>query len=122
MVLGLAILLDVVSAESRRERLDTGAPRFTWATRTPVLVLALVAVAGAAMPALGARLAPTQGVAETPGYWVQAAEWLAEQPGNGAAVPALVHAFGDYLGRKPHYAQRHVPAHTRQALRTTRLR
>src|SRR3546814_6527353 len=84
MVLGLAILLDVVSAESRRERLDTGAPRFTWTTRTPVLVLALVAVVGAALPALGARLAPTQGVAETPGYWVQAAEWLDEQPGNGA--------------------------------------
>ncbi|QIX26416.1 DUF3367 domain-containing protein [Nocardioides sp. JQ2195] len=101
MILGLAWALEVVSAESVRRRIDPGLRGFSYASRTPVLALAVIAVLGAAMPALAGRLAPTPGVAATPGYWAQAAAWLEEQPGDHVALLAPGSSFGEYLWGTP---------------------
>ncbi|KRF17351.1 hypothetical protein ASG90_08650 [Nocardioides sp. Soil797] len=101
MVLGLAWALEVVGAESVRRQLDPQVRGFAWASRTPVMALAVLAVLGAALPALGGRLAPTPGLTATPGYWQQAAEWLERQPGDDVALLAPGSSFGEYLWGTP---------------------
>lgn len=97
LVLGLAFLLDHAVARRRRS-----AASGRVLERAVLLTTAAVVVAGAALPALGGRLAPTGGVEEVPDYWHETAAWLAEQdradPAGGGAVALLAPGsrFADY--------------------------
>lgn len=97
LVLGLAFLVD--HAVSRRQR---SAASGRVLERAVLLATAVAVVAGAALPALGGRLAPTGGVEQVPDHWHEAAAWLAEQdrtdPAGGGAVALLAPGsrFADY--------------------------
>ncbi len=97
MTLGLALLLDAAARVRAAEGLRL-------APRTVFVGLAVVALVGATVPAWSARLAPSRPVLETPRYWTQAADWLAEQRDLGVAGVALLapgSGFGDYLWGAP---------------------
>ncbi|HET6876294.1 MAG TPA: alpha-(1-_3)-arabinofuranosyltransferase family protein [Jatrophihabitans sp.] len=69
--------------------------------RVLVAVLAAGAVAGAATPLLALRIAPAGSFASVPGYWTQAANWLAARPADGRALLVPGSRFGTYLWGRP---------------------
>jgi arabinofuranan 3-O-arabinosyltransferase len=94
LVLGLAWLLDDALSRMHAARTPEGLARFNLA----VLVgTALIAVAGAALPAVAGRLAPSGGFEEVPGYWDEAADFLAEQEDAGTALLLPGTSFGRYI-------------------------
>ncbi len=94
LVLGLAHLVAVVQTGPR----DVGAR----ALRTGVLLAAISAVAGVAIPVYGGRLAPGAPVQEVPGYWYATADYLAAHAADGTALELPAAPFGDYLWGSPH--------------------
>jgi arabinofuranan 3-O-arabinosyltransferase len=109
LVLGLAHVLGAAaaglagSAPGRpwRERLQDG-QRVAY---VGLLVLATVAVAGVASPALAGRLAPSQDFGSVPGYWERAVSWLeregAQDPDRGTALLVPGSSFATYLWGTP---------------------
>ncbi|GAB3033740.1 alpha-(1-_3)-arabinofuranosyltransferase [Nocardioides flavus (ex Wang et al. 2016)] len=106
LVLGLAHVLGAAAAAltrpapgrtAWRERLEDG-QRVAYAG---LLVLATVAVAGVATPALAGRLAPSQDFDSVPGYWERTVAWLeregAEDPDRGTALLVPGSSFATYL-------------------------
>ena len=92
VVLGLVHLLTVVLARIR-EGDDEEAVR--WSTRAVALVVT-ASVAAAIAPAWTARVASPGSFDSVPDYWVEAADWLGEQPDSTTLlVPPT--RFGDYL-------------------------
>jgi arabinofuranan 3-O-arabinosyltransferase len=55
-------------------------------SRTLVVMIAAVAVAGTATPFIALRTAPSGGYVSLPGYWQQAARWLADQHATGRSL------------------------------------
>ncbi|MGZ4777550.1 MAG: alpha-(1-_3)-arabinofuranosyltransferase domain-containing protein, partial [Oryzihumus sp.] len=94
LVLGLAHLVASVQALPR----DLGAR----ALRTGVLMAAVAAVAGVAIPAYSGDLAPGAPVQAVPDYWFATARYLAAHPGGGTALELPAAPFGDYLWGSPH--------------------
>ncbi|GAB3997514.1 alpha-(1-_3)-arabinofuranosyltransferase domain-containing protein [Nocardioides marmoraquaticus] len=67
-----------------------------------VLATGALALALAVSPALVGRLAPGGAFAEVPGYWSEAAAWLAQEGGEPDTTLLLPGtAFGDYLWGRP---------------------
>ena len=100
LVLGLAWFLEDALT---RMRADDGLPgerqdrvqRFNLAVLVGTTV---VAVAGAAVPAIAGRLAPSGGFEAVPGYWEDAAAFLAAEYGDeGTALVVPGSAFGSYV-------------------------
>lgn len=92
IVLGAVHLLAVV-LERVRDTDDVETAR--WSTRALALVVASC-VAAAIAPAWTARVANPGSFVSVPDYWVEAAEWLGEQPDSTTLlVPSS--RFGDYL-------------------------
>ncbi len=96
LVLGLAFAVQALVDRLRR--------RSPLAHRWPALggvMLALVAVTGAAGPAVAGRLAPAGSFAEVPDYWEQAAQWLSANDDGTTALLVPGSAFGDYVWGEP---------------------
>lgn len=101
LVLGLAHALDRLAVQSRQ--------RAGWEAVTPAVAgLALLGIVGGAYPALLGVLAPAGSFAAIPGYWTQAADYLAEQYAkgrdDGSAGRTLIvpgASFGRYLWGAP---------------------
>ncbi|QZY27902.1 alpha-(1-_3)-arabinofuranosyltransferase domain-containing protein [Nocardioides coralli] len=102
MVVGLALVLERAHWPAARESPTRLSPHpRTWA-RTGLVFLSLVAIAGAAAPAITGRLAPAAAVIETPDYWSDAAEWLGQNSAPGeTALLAPGSGFADYLWGAP---------------------
>lgn len=109
LVLGLAHLLGTLAAAAQ----DPGRGR-DWRSRLEdgqrvagvgLVVLASVAVAGVASPALAGRLAPAQDFQDVPGYWQRAVSWLEDEgagdPGRGTALLVPGSSFATYLWGMP---------------------
>ncbi len=110
MVLGLAHALSVAAAWRRRDRSGAvdrrGRPvgRGRVAARQPGVVVVVVTVASviAGMtPALAGRITPTGAFRDVPGYWGQAADWLARNPTGGRTLVLPGTAFGEYDWGRP---------------------
>lgn len=99
LVLGIALLLDSLAAQrsttpagvavtGRRpadvqdRATEHGAP----AAYRSVAGLTAIAIVGAALPGIMGRMAPSDLVAEVPGYWVEAGAWLDARGEEGAAL------------------------------------
>ncbi len=102
LVLGLAHLGAVLVRRVRRRRAAgdsvataRSAAAVRWASRAllAVLILALVATAS---PALAGRLVPPTGFEEVPGYWQEAAEFLAAEQPSGRALLVPGSSFATY--------------------------
>ncbi|MGN6131892.1 MAG: alpha-(1-_3)-arabinofuranosyltransferase domain-containing protein, partial [Nocardioidaceae bacterium] len=94
LVLGLAHLVGVVQVTAR----DVGSR----ALRAGVLLAAVSAVAGVAIPVYAGQLAPTAPVQDVPRYWYAAADYLAAHTSAGTALELPAAPFGDYLWGSPH--------------------
>ncbi|MDP3712263.1 MAG: alpha-(1-_3)-arabinofuranosyltransferase family protein [Mycobacteriales bacterium] len=95
--LPLALGLAAAAATVRRPLRHLGRGRVPRAATRPVAVLAALAIAGAATPAL-TSLQPTGSHQGVPGYWRDVAEWLADaEPGPAPARAMVVPAapFGN---------------------------
>jgi arabinofuranan 3-O-arabinosyltransferase len=103
MVLGLAHLLAVAGTRTRWMIAARGRREVVRWRRVPAgfLVLATVAVAGAAGPALAGRLAPAGSFDGVPGYWRDAAAWLGEHDDGTRALLLPGSSFGTYVWGDP---------------------
>jgi arabinofuranan 3-O-arabinosyltransferase len=105
IVLGLAWAVQGMRDElaQRREqsvpRPDRGAALVRRGNLHVVTATAMLAVLGAALPAVEGRITPAGGFVEVPGYWTEAASWLADAPGTTLLVPGS--SFGDYVWGSP---------------------
>jgi arabinofuranan 3-O-arabinosyltransferase len=84
MVLGLAFLLQTLRAREYWSRMSDG--RLRPLTYLSISALAVIAVAGAAMPAVQGRMAPAGAISEVPSYWQDAGAWLDEQDNEAVAL------------------------------------
>lgn len=84
--------------------------------RRAVLLGAVAAIVGAALPAVSPGLAPRQPFVALPGYWAQAARWLADHPG-GRTLVLPGSATVDYLWGNPNDEPLQVLARTPWAVR-----
>lgn len=113
LVLGLAHVLAVALRRATRGRPaappgtppgDSDPPVRTggrdWRARG-VSALVVLAVVGAASPALDGELAAPSSWAEVPGYWEQTADTLAQLDPNGRAMLVPGSSFGVYLWGSP---------------------
>ncbi len=115
LVLGLGHLVAVVMEGWHRWRAEQGprSPRWESLSRLGPAWLAVVAVAGAALPLMVGRLMPAESYAGIPDYWRETAGWLADQEataphgegagseatgseGAGRALLLPGSSFGDY--------------------------
>lgn len=100
MVLGLAWAL-----QHARSGRPTEARLRRRVVRVPagagVVGLSLVAVVGAAVPALTGSLAPTRAVFATPAYWQQAVDWLDGNAGGTVSLLAPGSGFAQYVWGAP---------------------
>jgi arabinofuranan 3-O-arabinosyltransferase len=81
---------------------EAAGTRPSLSTRTNALVLvgaAVIAVLGAALPAVNARLAPAGAVQTVPGYWRQTAAWLEREQATALLVPGS--SFAQYVWGAP---------------------
>ncbi len=103
MVLGLAHLVAVAGAGASHELPGRGRRSSGRVLRAPagVLLLAVVAVAGAAGPALAGRLAPAGSFDDLPGYWRETAGWLDEHDDGTRALLLPGSSFGTYVWGDP---------------------
>ncbi len=99
LVLGLAHLVGGFAPGRARTR---PAGQGAAALRAGVLLAALFSVVGVAIPVISGQLAPGAPVREVPGYWRQAADYLAAHQRDGRALELPASAFGDYLWGSPH--------------------
>lgn len=84
MVLGIALLLDTLRTPDFLTVDRRGRQRaFAFGS---VAWLAIVAVVGAAVPAIQGRMAPAGLISEVPQYWIEAGQWLDDQDHEGAAL------------------------------------
>ncbi len=105
LVIGLALLVDGWMSRIRSPR--TGRPAaadpLNRVTSGVLVATSIAAVLSGALPAAAGRLAPADGFLDIPGYWPDAAAWLAERQGTGGAAnhgTALLvpgSAFGRYV-------------------------
>jgi arabinofuranan 3-O-arabinosyltransferase len=103
MVLGLAHLLAVAGTRTRELVAARGRREAVRWRRVPagLLVLAIVAVAGAAGPALAGRLAAGGSFDDVPDYWRQTATWLGEHDDGTRALLLPGSSFGTYVWGDP---------------------
>ncbi len=131
MVIGLAWLVE--SAWERLHAVDgAGNAAEPVAVRIRLWVLVSItgfAVVGAALPALTGRITPAGGFESVPGYWKQAAAWVAQESGqepgqepgqaSGQGLTLLVpgSSFGTYVWGTPHDEPMQSLARSRWAVR-----
>ena len=104
MVLGLGFLVDRTleawAAHRSRSQDATATPRLErlldTTGRLGLVFLALAALVGTSLPALGGRLAPGQEFSAVPTYWSEAADWLDEQDAEGRALLVPGSSFASY--------------------------
>lgn len=89
LVLGLTHLVSVWLAGDREDR----AVR---TRRSGVALVVAAATIGATSPAWGGDVAPRGTFGEVPDYWVQATDWMAEQP-SGTTLVLPASAFADHI-------------------------
>jgi arabinofuranan 3-O-arabinosyltransferase len=103
LVLGLAWVVDDVTARLGARHDPVGPNRTgVLVNRVNLTVLvgtAVVAVFGAALPAVAGRITPSGTAPEIPAYWSQTARWLAREPGTALLVPGS--SFGSYVWGVP---------------------
>ncbi len=103
MVLGLAHLIAVVGTRTQELVVARGRRAAERWRRVPagLLVLATVAVAGAAGPALAGRLAPAGSFEDIPDYWRETAAWLGAHDDGTRALLLPGSSFGTYVWGDP---------------------
>lgn len=109
LVLGIAYFIDAAVSERSPMPIPLGRRRvLPLSTHHVFAGLALLGVIGSAVPAFTGQLAMTRPVASTPGYWEQAADWLADADGaepegeaGGSALLVPGSNFGSYLWGYP---------------------
>ncbi|MCY4726191.1 alpha-(1-_3)-arabinofuranosyltransferase family protein [Nocardioides sp. STR2] len=99
LVLGIALLLDALASQRSTSPAvavppggrAAGVPARAAAGDSPaayrsVAGLTVVAIIGGALPGILGRMAPSDLVAEVPGYWIEAGAWLDARDEEGAAL------------------------------------
>ncbi len=104
LVLGLAWLVgalvdDLAERRSRPEDEDRVEASVRRVNTRAVLVTAVVAVLGAALPAAVGRVTPAGGVLAVPDYWTEASAWLDDEQSTALLVPGS--SFGTYVWGTP---------------------
>ena len=100
LVIGLAWTVDALLTRLHETASVPGWQGFVLRINPYVLVgAAVVAVAGAALPAANGRITPANGVTAVPVYWQQAADWLGGRDSTALLVPGS--SFGDYVWGSP---------------------
>ncbi|WP_165807256.1 alpha-(1-_3)-arabinofuranosyltransferase [Nocardioides currus] len=84
MVLGIALLLDGLRAKDYWVMTRRGVLRPL--SYISISALTIIAVVGAALPAVQGRMAPQGVISEVPGYWEEAGAWLDAQGHEGVAL------------------------------------
>ncbi len=93
LCLGVAAVVDGLSwGASRSERR---------ASRLGVVVIALIAILGTATPLLALKLAPAGSYVSVPGYWKDAATYLADDDLTGRALVIPASRFANYYWGTP---------------------
>ncbi|WP_121252687.1 alpha-(1-_3)-arabinofuranosyltransferase domain-containing protein [Nocardioides ferulae] len=99
LVLGLGFVLDRAVELARARATDVGAG--AWLERYGFVVMTVAAVAGAASPALQTRVEPAGATLAVPGYWHEAAEWLAQRDPQRTALVVPGAPFAEYTWGSP---------------------
>ncbi|GEP37216.1 alpha-(1-_3)-arabinofuranosyltransferase [Nocardioides psychrotolerans] len=104
LVLGLAWLVgalveDLAERRSRPDSEDRVEASVRRVNTRAVLVTAVVAVLGAALPVAVGRVTPTGGVLAVPDYWTEASAWLDAEQSTALLVPGS--SFGTYVWGTP---------------------
>jgi arabinofuranan 3-O-arabinosyltransferase len=100
LVIGLAFCVDEIRQRAAAAR-GTSGTRGDRITLRAWAVIAVVAVLGAALPAVTGRVTPAAAYSDVPGYWYDAAEWLAAQEDQGIALLVPGSSFGSYVWGDP---------------------
>ena len=100
LVIGLAFCVHEISERLRGAR-AAGGTRGERMTYQAWAAIAVVAVVGAALPAMTGRIAPASAYTDVPRYWFDAAEWLGEQDDPGVALLVPGSSFGSYVWGAP---------------------
>jgi arabinofuranan 3-O-arabinosyltransferase len=105
LVVGLAAAVDRIwsppPVRSEPVARDGPHPALVRLNRVTFQAAALLALAGAALPAATGRLAPAGALPAVPDYWTQAAQWLEDESGGGTALLVPGAPFADYLWGSP---------------------
>ncbi|GIM64620.1 coagulation factor 5/8 type [Planomonospora venezuelensis] len=101
MVIGLTFVVDELVERSRVVRSTTPGVLSERVGLRPLVAICVLAVLGAALPAALGRITPAGGFADVPGYWAQAAKWLAEEQDEGTALLVPGSSFGTYVWGSP---------------------
>ena len=118
LVVGLAFVVDRSVAAFRSQAGDRSHHAVLSRVNHSVLVAtAVAAIVGAALPVLHTRLTPGGGTERIPEYWTQAAGWLADEAGEGAALVLPGSSFGNYVWGFPRDEPMQVLATTPWAVR-----
>jgi arabinofuranan 3-O-arabinosyltransferase len=100
LVLGLAFLLDRLR-DSRPAASTVTVRGRQLSSHHAVIVLAVIGVIGAGVPALAGRLAPADPVLDTPSYWQDTVDWLDENSHGSTALLVPGSGFADYVWGSP---------------------
>ena len=98
LVLGLAHVVAVAQLRLRRLGDDAGPQRVFHAG---MVAIAMVAVLGSATPMLAGKFTRVGEFASIPGYWGEAAQWLAERDSGTYALLVPGSSFGSYVWGHP---------------------
>ena len=95
LVLGLAFALDRVL--TRRVEAEPTPRSLVRLNQVVFASMALLAVAGASLPAVQGRIEPQGATVGVPAYWTEAADWLEEASGDNHALLLPGTGFADYV-------------------------
>lgn len=124
LVVGLAHLVGKAAAHLGPRASASGwrglARGRVWTLRSlTLLVVCVAATAGAAAPLVANRIAPRGSYTALPGYWEEAADWLAQRDDEGSALLVPASSFGDYLWGKPNDEPLQALADSRWTVRSS---
>ncbi len=102
LVIGLCALLSTGALRTGIRLPNWNPGSLRGQVRRVTILVAVAAILGAAMPALGNRLYPTGAFNKIPTYWSDAATWLDRNAGDERALLVPGARFGDYLWGRPH--------------------
>ncbi len=118
LVIGLAFVVDeLVERWVRATGSSTPAAASERVNMRLLTGICVLAVFGASLPATLGRITPSAGFVDVPDYWMAAADWLADEQGEGTALLVPGSSFGTYVWGSPRDEPFQSLAHSPWAVR-----